>query len=481
MPALLLVADVLAVEAYCLCEGVVAGDGTGTADVAVDGLHPPRRVLDRVLPRLLPDLLLCPQCAVVRCDLCTTTRIVSKYCPLCMALVDSTAKVCTRDCFTCPVCPASLSVSRDSEGRVEYRCGGCSYVHTPDLPAGQLTRAVLRHLRQALVSSPLHTRTAALRKLLLSMAKPAARVSTATPGQRLLASLPPDLRPRIADAKRKSAEPAETVGPVPFPEEEDRQRGKANAPTHAADGRGNGGTITLRQLLLHWQSTSPVPPSTCPWLPIPTRLKAKRQVLCGACDTLLVDPDPDPVSLKFRTNALLMEVFPLVRVAPARDPDGGCRVVLTLVNGTPVLADYSLTVCPRVGVNVGGVPMTLGPVVPYPAGTLGPRPAKMSKPEQVAAATPTIVLVDPGSSAGRVELMNRLGQQQLAGETGADGDTAQGVNWGSTPIDYTLVERMEAPTAAVCVGTPVIPLHLGVKHGDSRVGLWLALPVADNV
>ncbi|KAG9248279.1 dynactin-like protein Arp1 p62 subunit RO2 [Calycina marina] len=64
----------------------------------------------------LEHLLYCEDCHQIRCHRCVLDEIVTWYCPNCLfevpsSSVKSEGNRCTRSCFQCPVCTASLSVS----------------------------------------------------------------------------------------------------------------------------------------------------------------------------------------------------------------------------------------------------------------------------------------------------------------------------------------------------------------------------------
>ncbi|KAL7271971.1 hypothetical protein RUND412_005247 [Rhizina undulata] len=81
----------------------------------------------------LEHLLYCEDCNHIRCPRCVQEEIVCFYCPNCLFEVpSSTVKTegnrCTRNCFSCPICFAALSVTSkadDQSGPYTLLCSHC--------------------------------------------------------------------------------------------------------------------------------------------------------------------------------------------------------------------------------------------------------------------------------------------------------------------------------------------------------------------
>ncbi|RPB24145.1 hypothetical protein L211DRAFT_857418 [Terfezia boudieri ATCC MYA-4762] len=117
----------------------------------------------------LENLLYCEDCHQIRCPRCVLEEIVSYYCPSCLFEVpSSTVKTegnrCTRNCFQCPICFASISVVSNSD-QVTAPTGPysltCSYCHWSskeiglefDKPAN-LTAQFAKQLKAAAAENP---------------------------------------------------------------------------------------------------------------------------------------------------------------------------------------------------------------------------------------------------------------------------------------------------------------------------------------
>lgn len=67
------------------------------------------------------QLLYCEDCHQIKCPRCITEEIVSWYCPNCLfetpsSMVRSEGNRCARNCFSCPICTAPLTVSPVDSG-----------------------------------------------------------------------------------------------------------------------------------------------------------------------------------------------------------------------------------------------------------------------------------------------------------------------------------------------------------------------------
>lgn len=85
----------------------------------------------------LPDLLFCPSCQFHKCFNCCQFDIECKYCSNCLfKYTESNDIVCTKNCFACPSCDSTLSVSVTDDkldgkpGKVfKFKCLHCTYLY----------------------------------------------------------------------------------------------------------------------------------------------------------------------------------------------------------------------------------------------------------------------------------------------------------------------------------------------------------------
>ncbi|KAH7885427.1 dynactin p62 family-domain-containing protein [Phlebopus sp. FC_14] len=92
-------------------------------------LNPPPPILASSSASFHPlhNLYFCEECDAIRCNRCVSVEVSGYYCPNCLFEVPSASvraekNRCARNCFSCPICRATLSVvasdpPEDSEGR----------------------------------------------------------------------------------------------------------------------------------------------------------------------------------------------------------------------------------------------------------------------------------------------------------------------------------------------------------------------------
>jgi dynactin-4 len=111
-----------------------------------DGTFDPRDPRSNYALYPLEHLLYCEDCQQIRCPRCVIEETLNWYCPSCLfevpsSVVKSDGNRCTRNCFNCPVCTSSMTVSSLENPDAPSATGGpyilaCPYCHWSTVETG---------------------------------------------------------------------------------------------------------------------------------------------------------------------------------------------------------------------------------------------------------------------------------------------------------------------------------------------------------
>ncbi|CAH2355995.1 hypothetical protein CLIB1423_42S00144 [[Candida] railenensis] len=270
----------------------------------------------------LPKLYYCLSCRCIKCTACLTPKYESKFCPSCMIDHTGTSSVyCTKNCFDCPKCSSRLTITSKTippkSKQFKFSCTYCDFSYSTgiiDKPKSLLNilkseneennkEAEMFHQFQIKVKS-----TVSYNKLLSADVGPSGSSRKISP--ELLAKLTnlnlTNLTKKLSGSDNltkieKLENQIITIKPIAFDTNQDEEE---------ANKRLNSEAIIPQQSSIHQHSYNH-PFQT---LPIPKTLRAKKSLLCDKCATVVIQPEPLPVSLKFPIKNNAVEVIPTVKV-----------------------------------------------------------------------------------------------------------------------------------------------------------------------
>lgn len=402
----------------------------------------------------LGDVYFCPRCQIIRCEHCCHYEVECKYCPNCFAnYSDSTGIVCTKNCFDCPLCCSTLSITVSDDQldgklgkRFKFACLFCSYYY-----------------RTQVVTKP-----KSLRNIIRGESKKStffqlyAKVQSNLIDNYKLDSLSEKVtssKPKLSDniLQRLKHMQMTNIQKDTF-DEIDVLRDKIKTNHHL--------DFDIESMDLEAVILNPVPLSK--------PLMAKRSLRCGTCSTPLVVPTPDPLLIKYLCKWNALEFLPNVIVSNVIDKPYPTELrlnhlqsfIINLVN--PLLHDLNVSMSilselPHNFISHNSVSHNYSVQLSLPVTdvTVGSVHDKNS----VIKSIPTPLLTR-NSKASRAELLMRLGKlntSNMSPDDSADIETSlieRGANWVLLP--FSIVCTSNGPPSSDSVDLKV-PFYVIVE------------------
>lgn len=402
----------------------------------------PTAVVDSELH--LGDVYFCPSCQKIKCENCCNYGIECKYCPNCLAnYSDSNDIVCTKNCFDCPLCDNTLSISVSDEklngklGKLfKFTCLFCNYkYHTDVITKPKSLRNIIRG---ELKKSPFFQLYGRVQENLGDNSKLDSLSDATSTRAKAKPKLSENILQRLKYMEMTNVQ-KDTFNEI------DVLRNKLNT-------KNEGVTIDIELIDIEAAKTR----SSCHiyeknvsitrylkqnqtvnTVPLSKPLMAKKSHRCGTCNTPLVVPAPDPLLLKFLCKWNAIDFVPNVIVSNVIDKSYPTTLrsnhlqsfIINIIN--PLLHDLKVSMSilsklPQKFISSQNYSVQLS--LPVTEVTVGSEYDKTS----IIKSIPTPLLTK-ATKQSRAELLMRLGKLNTSNKSISPDD--------SLDIETTLIER----------------------------------------
>ncbi|CDK29259.1 unnamed protein product [Kuraishia capsulata CBS 1993] len=446
------------VSLFCPCsEPMVSSE-----DISMD-YKLPRTIGDTNTHHALSDLYFCNDCRALRCRKCSEPQIEFKFCARCRHKADphEITRVCPKNCFDCPKCAAPLSAKSQThapaEGRPKgksflFSCGNCDWTYDTGVETRPRPLKVILQDQRADMNTELFDRLRehyALEKDIRSFLS-----SRKVTSDDLVGRVTPDQLARLMAGKRNS-----------YPDFE---------PTDSDS---------------YCKVQSEFPESH----PLSTRISH----ICKACRGDLVKLDrSDFLSTKFYKISSASDVLPEIEIFRLSGKLDNLRrnstnnLCVNFANSQSFSLEINVSTLTYLSSDLDPVEDSANPGVehghmvkltlPCQRFTLGPRPDKFTRPENLVQGIPTIAL-DQESKASRVELiakrsasLGRLSSGKI--DTTRDCPLDEGANWATIPLLVEIGEVEEGIRLRLPLFVTVHTTHqISPSHPAVPYGFWAIL------
>ncbi|KAF8477330.1 dynactin p62 family-domain-containing protein [Kalaharituber pfeilii] len=305
----------------------------------------------------LEHLLYCEDCHQVRCPRCVQEEIVSYFCPSCLFEVPhSTVKTegnrCTRNCFQCPICFASVTVTSSAEpsstslapsgDRVPQPLGPytltCHYCHWSSREIGlefekpsNLTAQLAKQLKAAAgeKNKPKYAQFSTQDELFSKLKAHYSSQGIGASGSGLSASRGDDYGPSPGTLSRLMGLYTGGLAKRNISGLGTRGRDMSGKKTELTEMEGveeigDEREIIERLMSVEFDETTTLaqnlrqphnPRFISQLRPIATLLRTKRSKRCRSCRHILVRPEPKVQSIRYRIKLVAMNYIPAINIS----------------------------------------------------------------------------------------------------------------------------------------------------------------------
>lgn len=313
------------------------GDEAGAQDFNLDDEDARLSPSDpRVLSALfnLEALYFCDDCHVIRCPRCVMEEVVSTFCPNCLFEVPSKSNVldshCPRNCFKCPLCQSSMQTQGDDSIGYVLQCLYCEY---------KSSDSGLSFARSGGLGSQIIAQNSNAQQVAFQTAKERFEFDQQHTLERE-SEVARSLRQyRTAMGRTNQGDTREPYIPPVLASDVDETEVPDLLSLVSLKNRTN-------MIQRHMQKCS-TRTKVVDLLPIPAPLRTKRTKRCRQCRSLLVKPDPKPMSISFRSRLYANRILPRIEFHPVRSseliPHITSQWVLKLINPLAEACHFTLS------------------------------------------------------------------------------------------------------------------------------------------
>lgn len=430
---------------------------------------------------VIGDLFFCPTCQGQKCTACCQVNIESKYCSNCMTdYTESNEVVCTKSCFSCPLCDSGLAISAidsrcdDKDGKIfKFKCLYCEYQYSTAtiLKPKSLVNIIRSEKKSrdggyASLFAKFHENFVDQQTLMKlennqhKMKKNVPRLS----GE-VLQKLKDLELSNLADSMTTSSDEIEVLrnkinqnGLVAIDENQDLDDVSQIASKDSLDSFvkleqqskysnfystiSNGSLVSIPNKISN--------PTAADQVPIPKKLVSKKSYTCLKCRQVLFMPHKEPSLIKLLTKWNAIDFLPMLRISSLINKEypkslqfGNLYdLLINVINPLPVDIDMVITTMSQVSLEFLSDPL-LNLQVTLPVSHVKIKGQKQKKdPNSIVKSIPTPFLTK-NTKLSRTELIMRLGKLNSARNSSDDSfeesdiTVDKGDNWCLIPFNIS--------------------------------------------
>lgn len=442
------------------------------------GFNLPMNIAHRSTTHDLSNLFFCPKCMEHKCKERCQVNVESKFCSNCMSDLSETKEtVCTKNCFSCPLCDAGLAISAihsrcdDKDGKVfKFKCFHCDYRYS--------TATILKPRSLAsIIRSEKKQKDNGFTQLfvklydnyvnkqnLMKIEKNQDRRRKNVP--HLTSEMLQKFRDlnlaNLTDSVKDSSDEVlvlinkiDKCEPMTFDENQDLENSSkvsrihklndfANLDRQAKNSSfnstlNNGSLLGLQDKLLNSESPSQVP--------VPKKLTSKKSYRCLTCQQILLMPNKEPALIKFSNKWNAIDFTPSMKVSSlinmeypkVLQSENLYNVLLNIINPLKSELDMVISTIPKIPLELVGSSQ-VNIALPVSHIVIGGSSHKKD-PNSIIKSIPTPFL-SKETKLSRAELIIRLGKlNSIQNSTGdslemSDINIDQGANWCLIPVSF---------------------------------------------
>ena len=449
------------------------------------------------------DLFFCPTCQGHKCTACCQANIESKYCSNCMTdYTESNEVVCTKSCFSCPLCDSGLTISAidslcdDKDGKIfKFKCLYCEYQYS--------TATILKpRSLVSIIRSEKNSRDGGYASLfakfrekfvdqqtLMKLENDQHKKKKNVPqlSSEVMKKLKDLELSNLADSMTDSSDEIEVLknkinqnGLVTIDENQDMdgvsqiaskdclgdfvnlvQQSKYN---NFYSTISNGSIVSIPNKILN--------PKAADQVPIPKKLVSKISYTCLKCGQILLMPHKEPSLIKLLTKWNAIDFLPMLRISSLINKEYPKSLqigklydlLINVINPLPVDIDMVITTMSQVSLEFLSDPL-LNLQVTLPVSRIKIRGQKQKKdPNSIVKSIPTPFLTK-NTKLSRTELIMRLGKLNSARNCSDDSfevpdiTVDKGDNWCLMPFNISVESSdLQNPLASI-----QIPFYITIK------------------
>lgn len=442
------------------------------------------------------DLFFCPTCQGHKCKACCQVNVESKYCSNCMTdYTDSNEVVCTKNCFSCPLCDAGLAISAidsrcdEKDGKIfRFKCLYCEYQYSTAtiLKPRSLVNIIRSEKKSgdggyASLFSKFHENFVDQQSLMKLEGKQRVKKNVPRLSSEVLQKLKDLELTNLADSVKDSSDEADVLrtkiglnGLIAIDESQDLDNASQIASKNSLESFvtleqqskygnfystiNNGSLMTIQSKILN--------PKASKQVPIPKKLSSKKSYKCLKCRQVLLMPHKEPSLIKLLTKWNATDFLPMLRISGLinKEYPNSLQVgklydlLINIINPLPVDIDMVITTMPQVSLEfLSDSLLNLQVALPVSHLKIGGHKQKKDI-GSIVKSIPTPFLTK-GTKISRTELILRLGKLNSSHNSSDDSlevsdiTVDKGDNWCLIPININ-VESSDLQQSLIDIKMP---------------------------